>query len=161
MAIKKRQQEIILLLLIVIVFFTALYASLQLENCYDIGCFKDNMLKCKEINYVNEEPQASWKYHIIGSNENECDIEVTLLNAKEGELGLREYEGKSMICSYEHNFFAYPEKNLDFCHGELKEGLQTIIIEKLYKYIVGNLQDIKQELGNIPSFGIGDANNSS
>ena len=149
MAIKKRQQEFILLILIIGVFFIALYYSSLQETCGDIECFKDKMKACKRAVYINEEPQASWGYEILGRNNNVCEIQIKLLNAKEGELGLRNKEGKTMVCSYDFGIFAYPEKNLDVCHGELKEGVQSIIIDKLYNYIIGNLGEIGQQLNNL------------
>ena len=148
MAIKKSSKEIISFVLIIVSLFIALYYSLQVERCPDAACFREKMLKCREATYVNEEPQASWGYHIIGKDEEKCNIEVTLLNAKEGELKLLDYEGKSMTCSYDYNTFAYPEKDLEACHGELKEGVQSIIIEKLYKYIISNLGNIAEQLRN-------------
>ena len=75
-----------------------------------------------------------------------CETEVTLLSAKEGDVGLRDYEGVSMLCYYDIGVAGYPERNLAACHGELKEGLQSIIIEKLYKYLVANLGEIREDL---------------
>jgi len=145
MALKKRQKEILISVTIVILFFVALYHSLKEEKCLNIECFKENMLICKPAHYINEDPQASWEYNIIEEKNNKCNIKVTLINAKEGELGLKNYNGKSMICSYGYGIFAYPEKNLGLCHGELKEGMQTILIDKLYNQIIKNLGEIREE----------------
>ena len=43
----------------------------------------------------------------------------------------------------------YPEKDLDSCKGELKENLQSVIIENLYKYIIDNLGEISEELRRV------------
>ena len=124
----------------------ALFQTYVPLKCTDFNCFQIRMQECKAATFINDEPQASWGYRIRGIYGDECRIDVIFLNAKEGELGLRKYEGNSMACYYGRKTIAYPEKNLDFCHGELKEDLQTVLIEKLYKYIVANLGEIRDEL---------------
>jgi hypothetical protein len=134
---------------IIIVLVITLFLTFRSGECENVECFQDKMIKCSFVKYVNEEPEASWGYEIIGKRGNQCEIEVTLLSAKEGSLGLRSYEGNSMSCFYEVGTFAYPEKSLDACTGRLKENLQSIIIEKLYKYVVDNLGEIEEELRGV------------
>ncbi len=100
------------------------------------------MARCSLASYVHEEPQASWGYQIQGRQLNECAIEVTLLQAKEGDLQLRDFEGHSMTCFYPVGVIAFPEKDMARCHGRLKEDLQGLIIEKLHQYILDNLGEI-------------------
>ena len=104
------------------------------------------MRKCSPVKYVNEGEDASWLYQIQGIDGDNCAIKVTLLNAKEGDLGLRNFEGNSMTCFYEKGVLAYPERNIGSCHGVLKEDLQNLVIERLYDYVVVNLKDIREEL---------------
>ena len=137
----------ILGVLVILALTIALFFTFQLEDCPNFECFQSHMADCSKATYINEEPEASWGYEIIGTSKENCEIEVTLLNAKEGVLGLREFEGNSMGCFYKLGIIAYPEKDLDSCKGELKENLQTIIIEKLYRYVVANLGEIKEEIG--------------
>lgn len=133
--------------MILIVGAVALYATFTPVRCNDFTCFEAHMAKCRPATYVNDlEKEASWKYKIMGTSNKKCDIEVTLLIAKESNLDLRLYEGDVMACSYPIGVSGYPEKNLAACNGDLKEGLQSIVIEKLYKYIVTNLGDIREEL---------------
>ena len=136
----------VLALLIIVVAVFALYFTFSPAVCADYGCFEKRMAECKPTIFINEEVEASWKYEIKGTAEKACKIEVTLLGAKEGEIGLRNYEGDSMTCLYDLGSSGLPEKNLATCHGTLKEGLQSIVIEKLYKYVIDNLGEIRDEL---------------
>lgn len=135
---------------ILAVLIIALFLTLSIrDECANFECFQEEMVRCSPINYINEEPEASWGYRVIGKNAGQCEIEVTLLNAKEGSLNLRQYEGSSMICSYPLGIAAYPEKDLDSCTGRLKENLQGVIIERLYKYIVDNLGEINEGIRGV------------
>ena len=131
---------------IVVVAILALYYTFVPTNCQDYSCYEVHMAKCASATFVNEESDASWYYTIKGSERESCAVEVTLLSAKDSDLGLRNYEGTSMRCYYGLGVAGYPEKNLAACHGELKEGLQSIVIEKLYKYVVSNLGEIREDL---------------
>ena len=53
-----------------------------------------------------------------------------------------------MDCSVPFGLVIKPESEMKNCHGELKEGLQEIIIENLHTYIVGNLDKINAEIDN-------------
>jgi hypothetical protein len=119
------------------------------EECLALECFQTSMSQCVSATYVNEESEASWGYEIKGKLRNECEIEVTLLNAKEGQLGIDEYEGHSMSCFYALGIVNSPEKNLGSCHGRLKEDLQKEIIEKLHGYVLENLDEIQEELRRV------------
>ncbi|MEK6894528.1 MAG: hypothetical protein AABX10_03625 [Nanoarchaeota archaeon] len=144
----KYQKETIALL-ILIVAAVALYTTFIPVKCTDFTCFEAHMTKCRPATYINDaEKEASWKYDIMGTLNKKCDVEVTLLAAKESNLDLRSYEGQNMVCSHSVGVSGYPEKNLAACSGDLKEGLQSIVIEKLYKYIVTNIGDIREELIN-------------
>jgi hypothetical protein len=136
----------VIAVLIIVVAVLALYYTFQPVTCTDIVCYQERMKQCSPATFVNEDDHASWGYRILGTTEQTCEISVTLLNAKEGDVDLRRFEGSSMKCYYDIGVAGYPEKNLAACHGILKEGLQTIVIEKLYKYVVANLKDIRQDL---------------
>ena len=145
MGVVKYQKEIFAIM-ILFVAVIALYYTFAPIKCADFSCFTAHMAKCKSATYVNEEVEAAWNYRIIGTSEKKCDIEVILLIAKESNLDLRQYEGNSMICSHSIGTSGYPEKNLALCKGELKENLQSIVIERLYKYIVTNIGEIREEI---------------
>lgn len=136
----------ILAFLALFVGFTALYLTFLPGTCQDFNCFAGKLESCSPANFINEESEASWFYSIKGMRSNQCVIEVTLLNAKEGDLDLRRFEGNSMACSYDKGIIAYPEKDLSACQGLLKENIQEVVIGKLYDYIVVNLGEIRDEI---------------
>ncbi len=146
---KKENLNLLLILAVLIAFIAVLYFTLSPVRCESFACFQDKMGSCSQATYINEEPEASFLYNIKRKYRDKCEIEVTLLQAKEGELKLRGLEKHSMLCTYPLGVIAYPDKDLSLCHGRLKEDLQGIIIEKLHTYIVNNLGSIKEALGNI------------
>jgi hypothetical protein len=104
------------------------------------------MARCSKGTFVNDEPQASWGYRILGTESKQCEIEVTLLQAKQGELGIDKFVGDEMTCYYPVGISAYAEKDLTKCHGLLKEELQQIIINKLHAYVIENLGKLDESL---------------
>ncbi|MCU0642155.1 MAG: hypothetical protein MUF61_01065 [archaeon] len=107
------------------------------------------MSKCSKATFVNDEPEASWGYKILGIEDRECIVNVRLLMAKKGELGVNELVGHEMQCSYPKGMVAYVEKDLSKCHGLLKEELQTIVITKLHTYILENLGKFDESLSKV------------
>ncbi len=137
--------SIIVVALLVII----LYNVTKVEACVTETCFETSMFSCDKIRFINEEPEATWGYEILGERKNQCEIEVTLLNAKRGSLAIESLVGQSMICNYPLEIIEYPEKNLDLCHGRLKEGLQERIIAQLHEYIIANLGEIQEDITGI------------
>ncbi len=117
-------------------------------QCGSYQCFQDHMTACTKAVYINEEPEASWQYTVLGQKNGQCAIEVTMLLAKKGDLGIDALNGQSMLCSYPIGITAYPEKNLDVCTGQLKESLQSVLIKKLYSYILDNLGQYNKSLSS-------------
>lgn len=136
----------VFVLIVAVGFVLASHYTFRTIECADYSCFQENMASCSKARYVNEEAEASWLYSIERRFEGQCEIEVTLLQAKSGDLGLRDFEGHSMLCTYASGIVTYPDKDLSVCHGLLKEDLQGLIIEKLHSYILANLDDIKAGL---------------
>lgn len=144
----KETVTIVLVLFLAIAGAFALYYTFTPNPCETYGCFEDHMASCSRATYVNEEPEASWSYTVMRRVKGACEIKVTLLQAKEGDLQLRNFEGHDMTCTYPLGVVAYPDKDMSVCHGRLKEDLQGLIIEKLHQYLVDNLVDVKDALYN-------------
>lgn len=136
--------KLILVFATMIALSFAFYYTLEPKPCQSFACFQEKMSACKPVQYVNEEPEASWKYEIVRKTSQGCNIEVTLLSAKEGDLRLQDFEGHSMLCTYQHGLVTYPDKDMSVCHGLLKEDLQGLIIEKLHDYLLANLLDVQE-----------------
>jgi hypothetical protein len=115
-------------------------------RCQTFECFETYMQDCKSAQYLNDDNESTWRYHILGAQDGACVIEVTLLQSKTGELGIEQLTGYSMECGYPKGVVAYPEKDLGMCHGRLKEEMQGLIIKRLHTYIVDNLGEIDQSL---------------
>jgi hypothetical protein len=130
----------------VALFAVALHYSLSPVECLGYECFKSHMIDCSRATYINDDPEASWVYKILGKTVDGCAIDVKLLQAKQGGLNLRDLEQQSMTCIYPLGVAAYPDKDMSLCSGKLKESLQNIIIEKLHKYIINNIGDLKDAL---------------
>jgi len=148
--VKRNQKIILLLIAIILLGGIALYLFFfSGEKCGNIECFQNAMKLCTKANLMSEEPEASWLYEINGLNTaGVCEVNVRLLQAKEGELGIDRLNGLDMVCTYPRGVFAYPEKDLSRCHGRLREELQTIIINKLHAYVIENLGQINESLSS-------------
>lgn len=142
------QKRFVLFVAIIVVFAAAVHLTFRPSDCGNFDCFQEKMTTCSRTSFVNNLIEASWKYEILGpgSESNTCDIKVSLLSSKEGKIDLRDLEGQSMTCTYEYGVVSYPERNLDRCSGELKEGLQTSIIKRLHSYILDNVGEIDDAL---------------
>lgn len=141
---------IILVVAIVIILAAALYFTFSYsKTCSNFECFSESMKSCSNAQFVSEQQEASWKYKIIGNEGRECKVNVRLLQAKEGELGIENLQGLDMDCFYASGVSTYPESDLSKCHGRLKEEIQTIIIKKLHTHILENLGKFDENLNKL------------
>ena len=135
------------LLAIICLLFAIKYTFFYIPKCETFGCFINYMKKCEGAKFVNDDIEATWKYVISGNKDKEvCEVEVTLLQPKSGELGIERLGGYSMTCVFQRGAYAYPERDLDKCHGLLKEEMQDIIIKKLHTYVINNLNRLDNNL---------------
>lgn len=145
-----RKQVLVYIVLAIFFLLIALrFTFFYTESCETAECFFDNLRTCSKASFVNNNDEAVWGYKIVSDKGNVCEIQVTLIQQKSSDLDLSSLEGKSMLCSLPIGVVDYPEKNLEFCHGELKEEIQAMLIKKLHTYIIDNLGEIKNELGYI------------
>jgi hypothetical protein len=144
---KRRRIYIGLIILVVIVLAAAVYFTFSfVPACQNFECFQGKMVECSKGSYVNEDPDATWIYTINGKSGDNCIINVKLLMAKKGEIGIDKLIGEDMTCYYPVGLSAYPEKDLTKCHGLLKEDLQGIVINKLHAYILENFGKFEESL---------------
>lgn len=146
----KKATYFILAIVLVVALIAAIYLTfIYLPECQNFACFQSYMTKCSRATFVNEEPEASWGYEIKMAQGKECVINVKLLMAKQGELGVEKFVGHEMTCYYPLGSSAYPEKDLSKCHGLLKEEIQEIIINKLHSHILENLGKFDESLSKL------------
>lgn len=138
------------LLWVLILTFVALIAIVAVLYYYGYGkacqteeCFLDALTYCQKASYTTDKEGNIWTYkikNVLGFYKDTCIVEVK--NVKVASPTAKKIEGKSMICripkSYAGTFLEIHQK-LEFCSGPLKEALQEILIDKLYKYIIQNL----------------------
>ncbi len=126
------------------------YTFFYIPKCETYGCFASYMKQCENVIFVNDDIEATWKYEILSnSDKRECEVEVTLIQPKTGDLALERLDGYKMTCLFQKGAVAYPERDLDKCHGILKEEMQGIVIKKLHTYIVENLDIIDDSLDSV------------
>ena len=143
----KKKVYIALIVVLAIVIFSVIYINfIYSPSCQNYECWQKYMTKCSRASFISEQTEASWGYEITGKTDSLCNIEVTLLLAKKGELGIEKLVGSKMICSYQIGTATYAEKDLSACHGILKEELQTMIINKLHSYLLENLGQVSEGL---------------
>lgn len=138
---------IILVTVIILAFIGAIYLTfIYKQQCQNFACFQTAMIKCTGAKYISEQPEASWGYEIKGISGPDCMVNVKLLMAKKGELGIDRLNGQDMSCYYTRGISAYPEMDLTKCHGLLKESLQETVIARLHAIILENLGNINESV---------------
>ncbi len=143
---KKLLWVVFLVLALVALGVALRYTFLYSSECATAECFFNNLKVCSKASFINDGTDATWSYKIIGPAPEGCEIDVTLLQSKSAGRDLAVLNGKSMTCTLASGIADYPEKNLDKCHGLLKEEMQSILIRKLHTYIIDNLGEVKSEL---------------
>lgn len=140
-----RKRKIIYGVLAVAIALAAYYFFFYTKTCGNQQCFEDSMRGCKRASFITS-GNMTFQYTIKGTDKNQCVIEVLFLKGEITNQDSLKLKDRTMNCYSEKGAVVVPEANLDSCHGELKEELQTIIISKLHKYIVQNLGKINGDL---------------
>mgnify|MGYP001605291110 CR=1 FL=1 len=142
--------KLIFIVLILIVLVVAVYFSFFFYyKCDDVACFRAHQEKCSKTKFLNDVENAEWEYKIKGKKDGKCEINVKINQVSQGDVNKLILEGKSMDCLLPIGNTNAPEGDISICHGELKEKTQELIIQKLHAYVVKNLGEIGEELGNI------------
>ena len=144
------KKDVIIILIIILIAIIASYLTFfRPKACSDIDCFNSAMVDCKKVSYTDESKEAFWKYVIKGRKKDDCEVEVKLLQLKEGTVDLIDLENKEMICELPLGTVGNPKNYLNRCHGLLKEEMQEVIIKNLHKYIVENLGELREGLDQV------------
>ena len=155
-------KRVILIILMLIVAIAAIYFTFFFAyKCNDIACFRSHQEKCSRTKFTNNLEDTAWFYHIKGKDNGKCKILVKVLQVKEGTIEKLGLNGKSMECYLPLGNIVSPEADLSKCHGELKEELQTLMINKLHAYIVENVGEIGEELRGVTGSMIGKTTSAS
>ena len=135
----------LLLICVAVVSYAIWFMFLSFENCETWDCFNNNLRDCDRAQFIGGN-RMIFEYTIRGSSGDVCTVNVELL---QGELNNQDsiaLEGKEMRCNLPKGVVMIPESDIGNCHGELKEGLQDLVIKKLHTYLVRNLGKLNLEI---------------
>lgn len=157
MKFSKKRLELIEKLAIVGGIFLALfivgyYTGYIKTNCkLDKACFDEALKKCRSSQFIYVDDNNVYSYEAWPGVGDGCFVKITLERVQAGaSLDFKNLEGKSMKCKLtktqlKETSIEQFDNFIKYCHGELKEGIYEIIIQRIYSNIVSNLGDVIQE----------------
>jgi hypothetical protein len=119
-------------------------------ECRSWECFNSKLENCDRVRFIGGSNMI-FEYTVHGVSGGKCRVEVELLQGELNNQDSIKLQGQKMICNLPRRVVMIPESNLGFCHGMLKEGMQDLVIKKLYTYIVQNLGRINLEVMDVPT----------
>ena len=145
---KKRHRlrlTIILVILLILLSYIMWIYFFYYPVLEDWTSFNSALSNCDNGEFIGGE-QMIFQYKIQGLKNENCFVNVKLLQGELNNQDSKKLEGSEMTCEIPQGNVILPESNIANCHGLLKEGLQDLIINKLHTYIVKNLGRINLEL---------------
>lgn len=140
----------LLVMLIVFIFFYTYATSPSFKKvCYDESCFVQSLQVCDKAIYTSSKSGNIWRYEILKQESGTCIIDVKNIVLASSDTKVKNVQGKSMICAIPLEVagsYTKIEQRIEFCSGPLKEELQSIIIDKLYDYVIQNLGPIAKSI---------------
>ncbi len=119
----------VIFLIFVLIMFLGYFLFFNIRPIEHGEQFFKALQECEKVSWVKEDAQASWLYIIQGETKGDaCKIKVKLLKMKQGT---------------QKEETQFPEKEISKCSGELKEELQDIIIQRMHKYILQNIEELE------------------
>lgn len=119
-------------------------------DCRSRACFDEKLEACDRARFVAGNDMI-FEYSIEGRSGRNCEVVVELLQGELNNADSRKLERQKMTCMLPLGVVMDPESDIGFCHGELKEGLQDLIIRNLHTYLVQNLGKLNLEMAGISS----------
>lgn len=148
---QKRVKWALAIIATIVLAVAIVYVYFNLRECKDRECFNAKLVSCSQYRYVDNAEEAVWLYKIQGKSEtntNSCIVDVKLVQIKNGNVAISGGEGKNMVCSLPLGVVVSPPSDIGKCSGQLREFMQSLIIDKLHQYILSNLGQIDQSLNN-------------
>lgn len=127
-------------------------------NCLSKECFNGKLAECDRASFIDDSKDTAWQYDIDGKDFmcllsqnycNECKVNVKLLMIKEGTVDSGKLEGLEMVCIMPFELVRNPQEDLSLCHGDLKEQMQDLMINRLHTYILSHVGEIGVELDKV------------
>ena len=147
-----RRNIIVAVLIFLLIVAGAYLIGIFKKTCFDNACFEQALTECSPADFIKVRNHNVYLYSITQSYFEECNVVIELKKIAPGtEPEFKErLEGKSMKCSIPKTVLQ--ETSIDdlnqilkYCHGQLKEGILEIIIEKMYAQIIINLDSIVEQ----------------
>jgi hypothetical protein len=133
---------LIFLLLFVIIFILTNYQ----KSCgYDKDCFDNSLNKCAKAKYFSEEEGSLFEYKITGKSQDNCLINIKLINLESQDELKNSFVGKSMTC-YLPLDKQVDLETIEYCTGPLKEAMYELMIQKMYNILAQSLGEIMHQL---------------
>ena len=134
-------------------FVAGYYSGYLREDCeQDKACFDEKLKDCSSVQVVTVKNNNAYLYWVGNSLGNTCEVNIKLLRVEAGAAPeFRELlEGKEMSCKIPKEKLSTIKIDefdnlMQYCHGELKEGLYELIIQRMYELVVSQLGDIITE----------------
>ncbi len=152
-----RLPKILALLLIIILIYTVMhYIGYFRTICEDQTCFYEKARECNQAEVKVIKDHNVYTYTSYIEPMNRCNLKITLARVQEGSPP--EYkellEGKSMKCTLTKEQMSKlnidnPNNIIKECHGELKEGLYELVIQRMTELVIANLGEITEETKEI------------
>ncbi len=139
-----------ILMILAVVSFIVWLLFFSYAECDSWDCFNNHLEECSRAKFVGGE-RMIFEYTIFRSSSDYCEVNIELLQGELDNQDSLRLEGSKMRCRLPKGVIMIPGSNIDNCNGELKEGLQGLIIEKLYTYIVQNLGRLNLDMVDVPS----------
>lgn len=134
---KKVWFNLLILIILISTVVVGIFPYLFVEKCETLDCFNEHLIECSRATYIYSD-KLTYNYNILGIKKGECLIRTKLLFAGL-EPRFDSLLNKEMDCSLPLKMIDFPENNLDYCSGKLKEELQYLVIRDLYQYAAQNL----------------------
>jgi cell division protein FtsI/penicillin-binding protein 2 len=135
----------LIILIIIFVIFLIYVFIIKSDSCENEKCFFNSLKDCKKVYFVKEDPEYSWLYSISKeASKDSCEVKVKLLEIKKESSDSKILQDKEMICIVPKTTKDFPEKEISRCSGVLKEQLQDLIIQRMYDYLLTNVQEINK-----------------
>ena len=139
-------KKVLIIFMLVILSIAIYFYFFFSYSCADKSCFQAHQADCSRAKFIQDTEDIVWSFQIKGKTDSKCEIHTESLQVKQGDLGKKILEGKSMDCLVQFGSLNPPESDLSLCHGLLKEEMQTLIIKELHTYILENVGKISEEL---------------
>ncbi len=151
---KPKENPILILIIFFIILAFVIFLLYPKDCKIDKSCFDKRFEKCKTAKFTEIKENNFYEYRIFGKEKRECVFEVRLLRLEPGaDVTVKALlENKAMKCRIPINTFKNLEQidnMVNFCHGELKESIYTLLVKRMYGAIVRNLGQIVEETKKI------------